>query len=68
MVGDTVNISGQSNSLPVKVPASHLSDDMESLFRSSNFSDVTLAIGAKEFKVHKALLAGKKVKVSYLCA
>ena len=58
VVGETVNISGQSNSLPVKVPQSRLSDDLGQLLESSNCSDVTLSLGSKEFKVHKAILSG----------
>ena len=53
-----MNISGQSNSLPVKVPQSRLSDDLGQLLESSNCSDVTLSLGSKEFKVHKAILSG----------
>ena len=58
VVGETVNISGQSNSLPVKVPPSKLSEDLAQLLESSNCSDVTLSIGVKEFKVHKSILSG----------
>jgi len=47
-VGDTVNISGQSNSL---------SEDLANLPESSNCSDVTLAIGPRKFKVHKSILS-----------
>lgn len=59
VVGETINISGQSNSLPVKVPPSKLSEDLAQLLESSNCSDVTLAVGGKEFKVHKSILSGK---------
>ena len=61
VVGETVNISGQSNSLPVKVPPSRLSEDLSQLLDSSNCSDVTLAVGSKEFKVHKSILSGMSV-------
>ncbi|XP_067927872.1 speckle-type POZ protein B-like isoform X2 [Watersipora subatra] len=59
VVGETVNISGQSNSLPVKVPPSRLSEDLSQLLDSSNCSDVTLAVGSKEFKVHKSILSAR---------
>ena len=62
MVGDTVNVSGQSNCTPVKVPECRLSEDLGSLFDRSAFSDVMLCVGGREFLAHKAVLAGKKVR------
>ena len=59
VVGDTVNMSGQSNCTPVKVPECRLSDDLGGLFDRSAFSDVTLCVAGREFQAHKALLAGK---------
>ncbi|CAG5131835.1 unnamed protein product [Candidula unifasciata] len=59
VVGDTVNVSGQSNCTPVKVPESHLSDDLGQLFDRSSFSDVTLCVGGREFLAHKAVLAAR---------
>ena len=59
MVGETVNMSGQSSCTPVKVPECRLSDDLGSLFERSAFSDVTLCINGHEFQAHKAILAGK---------
>ena len=59
MVGDTVNVSGQSNCTPVKVPECRLSEDMGSMFERSLFSDVTLCVGGREFQAHKATLAGR---------
>lgn len=59
VVGDTVNVSGQSNCTPVKVPECKLSDDLGVLFERSSFSDVTLYLGGREFSAHKAVLAGK---------
>lgn len=58
-MGDTVNVSGQSNCTPVKVPECRLSDDMGSLYERTSFSDVTLCVGGREFQAHKAILAGK---------
>lgn len=54
-----MNVSGQSNSLPVKVPPCHLSDDLGRLLENTPFHDVTLALSSKEFKAHKIILAGK---------
>ena len=62
VVGDTVNVSGQSNCTPVKVPECRLSDDLGNLFDRSGFSDVTLCVGGREFQAHKAVLAGEVVK------
>lgn len=58
MVGDTVNVSGQSNCTPVKVPECRLSEDLGQLFQSSSFSDVYLCVGGHDFRVHKSILAG----------
>ena len=58
VVGDTVNVSGQSNCTPVKVPECRLSEEMGSMFERSLFSDVTLCVGGREFQAHKATLAG----------
>ena len=58
MVGDTVNISGQSNCSPVKVPECRLSDDLGGLFERAASSDVTLLVQGREFQAHKAILAG----------
>lgn len=59
VVGDTVNVSGQSNCTPVKVPECRLSEDLGQLFQSSSFSDVFLSVGGHEFRVHKSILAGR---------
>ena len=58
VVGDTVNISGQSNCSPVKVPECRLSDDLGQLFERSASSDVTLCVAGREFLAHKAILSG----------
>ncbi|GFO00379.1 speckle-type poz protein [Plakobranchus ocellatus] len=59
VVGDTVNVSGQSNCTPVKVPECRLSEDLGQLFDRSSFSDVTLCVGGREFLAHKAILAAR---------
>nr|KAG5688856.1 hypothetical protein BaRGS_005231 [Batillaria attramentaria] len=59
VVGDTVNVSGQSNCTPVKVPDCRLSEDLGQLFQSSSFSDVFLCVGGHEFRVHKSILAAR---------
>lgn len=59
VVADSVNISGQSNIIQFKVPECKLSEDLGNLFDNERFSDVTLAVGGREFQAHKAILAGK---------
>ncbi|XP_025082402.1 protein roadkill-like [Pomacea canaliculata] len=59
VVGDTVNVSGQSNCTPVKVPECRLSEDLGQLFQSSSFSDVYLCVGGHDFRVHKSILAAR---------
>ena len=60
-----MNVSGQSNCTPVKVPECRLSEDLGSLFDRSAFSDVMLCVGGREFLAHKAVLAGKKICSSF---
>ena len=59
VVGDTVNVSGQSNCTPVKVPECRLAEDLGSLFDRSGFSDVMLCVSGREFLAHKSVLAGR---------
>lgn len=59
VVADSINISGQSNVVQFKVPECRLSDDLGALFDNERFSDVTLAVGGREFQAHKAILAGE---------
>jgi len=61
VVGETVNLAGQSSCLPVRVPDCRLSEDLGALFERSSFSDVTLCVGGRDFLVHKALLAARSV-------
>ncbi|KAJ6225004.1 hypothetical protein RDWZM_003549 [Blomia tropicalis] len=59
VVADSVNISGQNNSIQFKVPECRLSEDLSGLFESQKFSDVILCVGGKEFYVHKAILGAR---------
>jgi len=59
VVGDTINVSGQSNCTPVKVPECRLSEDLGALWDRQAFSDVTLCVDGREFHAHKALLAAR---------
>lgn len=64
VVADSVNISGQTSINRFKIPDCHLSDDMSELFENSNFSDVTLTCGNKEFRMHKAILSARSAVFS----
>lgn len=59
VVGDTINLTGQSHVTPVKVPSCQLSEDLGQLFDRSSFSDFTLCVGGRHFHVHKAILAAR---------
>lgn len=61
VVGETVNVTGQSSLMPVKVPSCHLSEDLGQLFERSLFSDITLNVGDRQFPVHKAVLAARSM-------
>lgn len=58
-MADSVNISGQSNTIQFKVPECRLPDDLGQLFENQKFSDVTLTVCGREFQAHKAILAGE---------
>lgn len=58
-MADSVNISGQTNSIQFKVPECRLSEDLGGLFESQKFSDAILCVGKEEFYVHKAVLAAR---------
>lgn len=57
-MADSVNVFGQSNLTPFKVPECNLSSDLERMFERQSFNDVTLCVGGREFQAHKAILAG----------
>jgi speckle-type POZ protein len=57
VVADSVNISGQTTMNKFKIPECRLSEDLNNLFETPAFSDVTLTCANKEFKMHKAILA-----------
>ncbi|KAK9686478.1 MATH domain [Popillia japonica] len=59
VVADSVNISGQSNTVQFKVPECRLSDDLGLLFENQKFSDVTLSVAGREFQAHKSILAAR---------
>jgi speckle-type POZ protein len=65
VVADSVNISGQSNSVQFKVPECRISDDFGALFDSSQFADITLACSGREFQCHKAILTSRYDSVKY---
>ena len=56
---DSVNISGQSSMMQLKVPDCKLSSDLEVLLSDSSFADCTFAVDDEEFKAHKAIVAGE---------
>ncbi|XP_023336912.1 speckle-type POZ protein A [Eurytemora carolleeae] len=59
VVADSVNIFGQSSAVQFKVPDCRLADDLGGLFENSQFTDVTLSCGGREFNGHKAILAAR---------
>ena len=58
MVQDSVNISGQSNNVQLKVPECKLSEDFSSLLKDGDFTDITFIVDGQQFKAHKAIVAG----------
>lgn len=59
MVADSVNISGQNNTIQFKVPECKLNEDLLGLFESQKFSDVILSVSGREYYAHKAILAAR---------
>uniref|UniRef100_F6UG35 BTB domain-containing protein n=1 Tax=Ciona intestinalis TaxID=7719 RepID=F6UG35_CIOIN len=59
VVQDSVNISGQSNMMQLKVPECRLSKDFETLLDESHFTDCTFSVDGKEYKAHKAIVAAR---------
>jgi len=64
VVQDSVNISGQSSMMQLNVPDCRLAKDLQSLLDESHFTDCTFAVDGKEFKAHKAIVAGKTLETS----
>ncbi len=58
-MADSVNISGQSNSVQFKVPECKLSDDFGALFDTTQFADISLVCNGREFRCHKAILVSR---------
>ena len=58
MVAEALTLTGSIHDYPV-VPECDLNVNLQRLLDTGNLSDVTLAIGDKEFKAHKAILSGK---------
>ncbi len=58
MVAEALTLTGSIHDYPV-VPECDLNVHLSKLLEMGNLSDVTLAVGDKEFKAHKAILAGK---------
>lgn len=59
VVTEAKEYSGQVSPFQSRVPICRLPDDLEDLFRSQEFSDVTICANGKEFKAHKAILAAR---------
>ena len=58
MVADALTMTGSIHDLPL-VPECNLSRHLGSLLETGSLSDVTLVIEEKEYKAHKAILAGE---------
>ena len=57
VVADALTLTGSIHDYPV-VPECDLNVNLNKLLETGNLSDVTLTTGDKEFKAHKAILAG----------
>lgn len=56
---DSIDVSGYSARLPVRIPECAILEKFGSLFENGEFSDFTLAVGGEELRVHKAILAAQ---------
>ena len=65
VVAEALTLTGSIHDYPV-VPECDLNVNLSKLLETGNLSDVTLAVGNREFKAHKAILAGVYVGKS-LC-
>lgn len=59
VVTEAKEYSGQVSPFQSRVPTCRLPDDLEELFKSQEFSDVTIHANGREFKAHKAILAAR---------
>jgi len=59
VVTEAKEYSGQVSPFQSRVPACRLADDLEDIYKSQEFSDVTIYANNREFKVHKAVLAAR---------
>lgn len=59
VVTEAKEYSGQVSPFQSRVPTCRLPDDLEELFRSKEFSDVTISANGREFRAHKAILAAR---------
>lgn len=59
VVTEAKEYSGQVSPIQSRVPTCRLPDDLEDLFKSQEFSDVTIYANGREFRAHKAILAAR---------
>nr|CAB3266537.1 speckle-type POZ protein B [Phallusia mammillata] len=59
VVQDSVNISGQSSMMQLKVPECRLAMDLQSLLDQSSFTDCIFSVDGNEYKAHKAVVAAR---------
>ncbi len=59
-MADALTMTGSIHDMPI-VPECDLNKHLGELRTSGALSDVTLVVGEKEFKAHKAILAGESL-------
>ena len=59
VVTEAKEYSGQVSPFQSRVPTCRLPEDLEDIFKSQEFSDVTIVANEREFKAHKAILAAR---------
>ena len=62
-----MTVTGSVHNYP-SIPDCDLGSHLGNILESGSYSDVTLAVGDREFKAHKAILAGEVymyVKIQY---
>ncbi|PAA58105.1 hypothetical protein BOX15_Mlig001084g7 [Macrostomum lignano] len=61
VVGETQNVSGQSNAQPVRVPDCRLAEELSQLLERGLHADVALCVGANgaELRAHKSVLSAR---------